>query len=578
MAKITSVKKQFRLYFRIILLLLLATTLAYGSYSVRSFSKKTIDHNAVSLEKYTASFSEDLSTLETFSRQLVYSDPSFRLLSLYNIPDVQRVPEQYYLRKIIQSHTPSYGAILLYDSVKDDAFFILGNQLSQDQAHRAEIHSYLHNLGDTPENYGLDSFNQWFVSWGNGNPWLILANRQNRITIFSCINLNAYLARYPVPVYSDQSSIVLFSSDQILIGDIFMEKNLPGIDALLIPRSSLWDIFRTGHFHCTTFLAEYQTGISVVTPVSALITHMLPQIAYMLLIIALVTVIVVIAYHSLRQLLIYPLQEIAAMSRQSDDPSAPAEPAILPSRHYQEYSDIKNALLALRDHIITLQNERNKKEQAREHALLQYFQLQTRSHFFLNCLKSLYSMLENEEHVRMKNMILSFSSHLRYVFHDTLSLVSLEDEQKETNDYHRIISMDSSILLILEEEIPSELLSYQVPPLTIQTFLENSYQYSGTKDAPLLFTVQAQTVPYHDRMYLQIRCSDNGRGYDPSVLEKINGEVDDDFDQYHVGINNLKRRMAILYKNDFHMAFYNQPGGGACSVIYVPATERKELL
>ena len=88
MAKITSVKKQFRLYFRIILLLLLATTLAYGSYSVRSFSKKTIDHNAVSLEKYTASFSEDLSTLETFSRQLVYSDPSFRLLSLYNIPDV----------------------------------------------------------------------------------------------------------------------------------------------------------------------------------------------------------------------------------------------------------------------------------------------------------------------------------------------------------------------------------------------------------------------------------------------------------------------------------------------------------
>ena len=357
-----------------------------------------------------------------------------------------------------------------------------------------------------------------------------------------------------------------------------MEENLPGSDSLLTPGSSLWDIFRTGYFHCTTFLDDHPVGISVVTPVSTLITHMLPQIAYMLLIVALVMLITGIAYRSLRQLLIYPLQEIAAMSRQSEDPAVPAEPAILPSRHYQEYSDIKNALLALRDHIITLENERNKKEQAREHALLQYFQLQTRSHFFLNCLKSLYSMLENEEHVRMKNMILSFSSHLRYVFHDTLSLVSLEDERKETNDYHRIISMDSSILLILEEEIPSELLSYQVPPLTIQTFLENSYKYSGRKDAPLLFTVQAQTVPYHDRMYLQIRCSDNGRGYDPSVLEKINGEMDDDFDQYHVGINNLKRRMAILYKNDFQMAFYNQPGGGACSVIYVPVTERKELL
>lgn len=578
MSKITSVKKQFRLYFRIILLLLLVTTLAYGSYSVRSFARKMIDHNAAALEKYTASFSEDLAALETFNRQLVYSDPSFRFLSLYNIPDVQRISEQYYMQKIIQSHTPSYGAILLYDSVKDDAYFILGNQLSQDQKRRAETGSYLHRLGDTPEDYGLDSWNQWFVSRDGEDPCLILANRQNRITVFSCINLDAYLSRYPVPVYSDQSSTILFFGDQILIGDAFMEENLSGIDSLLTPRSSFWDILRSGYFHSTIFLDEYQIGISVVTPVSALIRHMLPQIAYMLLIILLVTVIIGIAYRSLRQLLIYPLQEITAMLHQPDDSVVFAGHAILPSRHYQEYSDIKNALLLLRDNIITLENERNKKEQAREHALLQYFQLQTRSHFFLNCLKSLYSMLENDEHVRMKSMILSFSNHLRYIFHDTLSLVSLEDELRETNDYHQIILMDSSKILILTEEIPPELLSYQVPPLTIQTFLENSCKYGNSKDKPLLFTVQAQAITYHDRPYLQIRCSDNGCGYDPSVLKSINGEIDDDFDQYHVGINNLKRRMAILYKNDFHMAFYNQPCGGACAVIFVPIMKREELL
>lgn len=48
--------------------------------------------------------------------------------------------------------------------------------------------------------------------------------------------------------------------------------------------------------------------------------------------------------------------------------------------------------------------------------------------------------------------------------------------------------------------------------------------------------------------------------------------MDGVFAQFHVGIQNLCRRIEILYKKQHKTAFYNLPNGGACSVFYLPAS------
>ena len=77
---------------------------------------------------------------------------------------------------------------------------------------------------------------------------------------------------------------------------------------------------------------------------------------------------------------------------------------------------------------------------------------------------------------------------------------------------------------------------------------------------------------FHDRMYLRIHLSDNGGGYTEEVLESINNSQADLFADQHVGINNLRHRVSILYGGECHMAFYNENEGkgGAHSVIYIP--------
>lgn len=570
MEKQTSVKKLFKLSFWITVLLLIVVTFAYGVYSVQTYASQILGHNAASLEKYTHTFSEDLDTLQDFNRTLVYSNPSFQLLSLNNYADSKRVVEQYNLRQVMLSHTPSYGATMLYDSLQNTAYFVHGNRILVDQKRSPDLYRFLHMLGQEPEEYGFSNYNSWFISSDEYDPYLIIANNHRRSTLFSCFNIRAYLERNPVPDYSEESTIVIFSQEETLIGKEFTEEH--GIELSVLMESSrrTGDVLRSGYFFHTVFLEEYAVGICVATPVSALILHVLPQIAFLFLIILLVTAIIMVVYRVLSRVLVLPLQEIAAMSQQLENEEETEENKALPSRHYQEFTDIKNALTDLRDSIVALELEKREKESEKEHAHLQYFQLQTRSHFFLNCLKSLYSMLENGEYGRMKNMILGFSNHLRYIFHDNMSVVTLEAELKEVNDYHRLIQMDSSRILLLRQEVPSDLLSYKVPPLIIQTFLENTCKYNDKTGAPLSFHIQASRVRYNDGEYLQIHCSDNGCGYSPEVLEKINGELSGTFDQYNVGINNLRRRMSIVYKNNFHTAFYNLPTGGACSVIFVP--------
>ena len=114
-------------------------------------------------------------------------------------------------------------------------------------------------------------------------------------------------------------------------------------------------------------------------------------------------------------------------------------------------------------------------------AVLQYFQLQTRSHFIINCLKSLNGMAETGDYAKMKRMLIAFSSHLRYIFRDNLELVSLADELDEVNDYYNIILLDRTTPIILNQQIDQALLPYKVPSLIIQTFLENTIKYNKEK-------------------------------------------------------------------------------------------------
>ena len=98
---------------------------------------------------------------------------------------------------------------------------------------------------------------------------------------------------------------------------------------------------------------------------------------------------------------------------------------------------------------------------------LQYFQIQLKPHFYLNCLKTLYGMIQQNKGNDAQQMILYVSQYIRYTFRDNSSLVPLQTELNQVQNYYKLQKLntrDSSELTISADPAVSK---FPVPMLCI---------------------------------------------------------------------------------------------------------------
>ena len=223
-----------------------------------------------------------------------------------------------------------------------------------------------------------------------------------------------------------------------------------------------------------------------------------------------------------------------------------------------------------------LEQDKYKKEKEADAALLQYYQLQVSPHFFLNCLNIIASLLHEQDVETVNTMIYSVSRHFRYVFQDYNSQVLLEEELEEVSAYCNIYIIKNSVPLLLQQQVSEETKSYEVPILCIQTFVENSIKYAVSKDRVLSVTIRANRIKDEGRAYLRICIMDNGEGYRPEVLEQLNRPVKEfQYHSRHVGVDNIKYRIFLLYGERAKLYFYNSPAGGAVTEMLLPQEENE---
>ena len=564
-----SVQKYLRRVFRMVLLIFGIVSLLYSIFMSFYSTKSTLSKFSVSMQSYMDKLSSDLQVESDFNRTIATSDPNFALISTNSASDAKRLPPLYHLRQIINYHDNEYCVNMIADSQKDDVYYLPSLLPTKKlQLYRTAYHQI---STDAAEDSGI--IGQWFHKKIVDEDYLILQNQRGRSTLCTMFSLQKYTEQYPIPAPTAHSIVTVFSSDQILRS----QDALKNLDIQLSDLQSGADrshlVLRGGNLVLSYFLKECQTGVAVVTPLSEFVFLASERFLMAAVFLVLMALIFVIFYTISKRMLLIPVMEISDFSRkieQSRDYSIPKLSRIA------EVQETQKALVSLAKTISDLETARRMEEDVKAHALLQYYQLQTRSHFFINCLKSLYGMLENRQIDKMKLMIIAFSNHLRYLFHDNISTVALSHELREIDDYYQILSLDSEKIFLLNVEVEDNLEDSCVPPLIIQSFLENSFKYNAGKKGMAVFSVKISTVSENDAAYLRIHMQDNGSGYPEDVLNAINQRVNYSFDDNHVGINNLKHRLSILYGENYTFAFYNLPTGGACSVISIPLDRKEE--
>ena len=155
-------------------------------------------------------------------------------------------------------------------------------------------------------------------------------------------------------------------------------------------------------------------------------------------------------------------------------------------------------------------------------------------HFLFNTLNSISSLIQ-EDPQQAERLVERLAALLRFSLDSNQrSTVPLKQEIKITRDYLEIEKARIGHRLRYSIDVPSELESIEVPPLSVQTLVENSLKYAVShrrEGGEISVTARAA----HTCVLIEV--TDDGPGFGVSAI--MSGH----------GLDNLQSRLAALFDN-----------------------------
>lgn len=200
---------------------------------------------------------------------------------------------------------------------------------------------------------------------------------------------------------------------------------------------------------------------------------------------------------------------------------------------------------------------------------LQYLHIQIRPHFFLNCLKNIYGLAQNEKYHQIQDLTLALSTHLRYIFKDNFLLVPLAKEVQCVRNYILLQQLSASIQISCTIDIDPELEDLDIPPLSILTFVENSIKHMALASGHMQLFIRAALISDGSSRFASIKVMDNGKGFPEDLLPRLNSKTGFAYREDQIGIENVKHRFSLIYHDKASFLFTNITKG-ACVEFFVP--------
>lgn len=241
---------------------------------------------------------------------------------------------------------------------------------------------------------------------------------------------------------------------------------------------------------------------------------------------------------------------------------------------YHNYSNeflaVNNAFNNMVSQIKQLKIEIYEEQIEKQKSELDYLQMQIRPHFYINALNNIYSMAQMKDFQLIQDMVLYLSDYLRYLFRSSFFLVSLESELKHVKNYLQIERIHSGETLVCNIDAEEYLMNAQIPPLVLQTFVENIIKHAMKSFEVTTVMIKISLIKKHDKEYAHIIIQDDGKGFSDEAMNKINNSIYDRNTGEKIGIWNVKQRLSLIYGDRAQIIASNNDNIGACIDIYIP--------
>ncbi len=179
---------------------------------------------------------------------------------------------------------------------------------------------------------------------------------------------------------------------------------------------------------------------------------------------------------------------------------------------------------------------------------------QINPHFIFNCLNSLRALIV-EDPQRAQNMVTQVAALLRYSLQSGKTFtVPLEEEMEIVNTYLQLEAIRFEERLAIELATPPETLGVQVPPMLLQSLVENGVKH-GIEKLP-----EGGRISVTSRMNentLKIEIMNSGR-----LLEGSNST--------QIGLVNARERLRLIYGSQAALDLKNDGPDSVLAEITIP--------
>jgi two-component system, LytTR family, sensor kinase len=201
--------------------------------------------------------------------------------------------------------------------------------------------------------------------------------------------------------------------------------------------------------------------------------------------------------------------------------------------------------------------ERIKLQTSIETSEAKILRAQINPHFMFNALNSIRALIL-EDPAKAQKGITQLSNILRSsLVADRKTTISLREELKTVEDYLELEKVRYEERLQIKWDVDNDTLHVQVPPMMLQTLVENAIKH-GVQKSPTWGFVDINTSQKENELFIKIR--------NTGILKNTqNSKEDGGF-----GLINTEKRLKLLYGTGATFDIYQEDEQVVCALIKLP--------
>lgn len=200
-------------------------------------------------------------------------------------------------------------------------------------------------------------------------------------------------------------------------------------------------------------------------------------------------------------------------------------------------------------------------------------QAQVNPHFLFNALNTISALIRMDAE-KARQLVQDFSKFLRGNLQGARrNVIRLEDELAQVQAYLALENARFPNKVTLDIQVDHGLSQDQtLPPFTLQVLVENAYKHAfvGRKDGNQL---KVRVVQMDGQCVIVV--VDNGQGISPDRLDKLGKQTLQSHEGTGSALENLSKRLELLYGNRASLTFESTPQGTLAKVV-LPLSDQQE--